>query len=88
MRGNSLVVQCLGLGTFHYQGPGSIPGQGTKIPWEEGKNDANAGSFILKSLNPIHYDLNVYWYHKVMKKATVHSMWYIKNIIDIFDNYI
>ena len=29
--GNSLVVQWLGLGTFHCHGPGSIPGRGTKI---------------------------------------------------------
>ena len=30
--GSSLVVQCLGLGSFTAVGPGSIPGQGTKIP--------------------------------------------------------
>ena len=30
--GNSLVVQWLGLCTFTAVGPGSIPGQGTKIP--------------------------------------------------------
>ena len=29
--GNSLVVQWLGLDIFHCHGPGSIPGQGTKI---------------------------------------------------------
>ena len=29
--GHSLAVQWLGL-CFHCQGPGSIPGQGTKIP--------------------------------------------------------
>ena len=31
-RGNSLVVQWLGLSTFTAEGLGSIPGQGTKIP--------------------------------------------------------
>ena len=30
--GNSLAVQWLGLHTFTAKGPGSIPGQGTKIP--------------------------------------------------------
>ena len=30
--GSSLVVQCLGFGSFTAVGPGSIPGQGTKIP--------------------------------------------------------
>ena len=30
--GNSLVVQWLGLHTSTAQGPGSIPGQGTKVP--------------------------------------------------------
>ena len=30
--GNSLVVQWLGLCVFTAKGPGSIPGQGTKIP--------------------------------------------------------
>ena len=30
--GNSLAVQWLGLGTFTAKVPGSIPGQGTKIP--------------------------------------------------------
>ena len=30
---NSLVVQWLGLCTFTSEGPVSIPGQGTKIPW-------------------------------------------------------
>ena len=30
--GNSLVVQWLGLRVFIAEGPGSIPGQGTKIP--------------------------------------------------------
>ena len=29
--GNSLVVQWLGLCAFTAEGPGSIPGQGTKI---------------------------------------------------------
>ena len=29
--GNSLAVQWLGLGAFTAEGPGSIPGQGTKI---------------------------------------------------------
>ena len=31
MGGDSLAVQWLGL-CFHRQGPGSVPGQGTKIP--------------------------------------------------------
>ena len=31
-KGNSLEVQGLGLSTFTAVGPGSIPGQGTKIP--------------------------------------------------------
>ena len=31
-RGNSLMVQWLGLHAFTAKGPGSIPGQGTKIP--------------------------------------------------------
>ena len=31
-QGNSLVVQWLGLCAFTAEGPGSIPGQGTKIP--------------------------------------------------------
>ena len=31
MGGNSLVVQWLGLGAFTAEGPGLIPGQGTKI---------------------------------------------------------
>ena len=30
--GNSLVVQCLGLGALTAEGPGSIPCRGTKIP--------------------------------------------------------
>ena len=30
--GNSLAVQWLGLSTFTAVGPGSIPGQGPKIP--------------------------------------------------------
>ena len=30
-KGNSLVVQWLGLCTFTAEGPGLIPGQGTKI---------------------------------------------------------
>ena len=30
-QGNSLVVQWLGLFTFAAKGPGSVPGQGTKI---------------------------------------------------------
>ena len=30
--GNSLVVQWLGLHAFTAEDPGSIPGQGTKIP--------------------------------------------------------
>ena len=30
--GNSLVFQWLGLHAFTAEGPGSIPGQGTKIP--------------------------------------------------------
>ena len=30
--GNSLAVQWLGLGTLTAEGPGSIPGRGTKIP--------------------------------------------------------
>ena len=30
--GNSLAVQWLGLGAFTAMSPGSIPGQGTKIP--------------------------------------------------------
>ena len=30
--GNSLVVQWLGFCTFNAEGPGSIPGQGIKIP--------------------------------------------------------
>ena len=30
--GNSLVVQWLGLGAFTAMGPGSTPGQGTKVP--------------------------------------------------------
>ena len=30
--GNSLVVQWLGLHAFTAEGPGSIPGWGTKIP--------------------------------------------------------
>ena len=30
-KGNSLAVQWLGLGAFTAGGPGSIPGQGTKI---------------------------------------------------------
>ena len=30
--GNSLVVQWLGLSAFTAEGPGSIPGPGTKIP--------------------------------------------------------
>ena len=32
IRGNSLAVQWLGLGAFTAEGPGSIPGWGTKIP--------------------------------------------------------
>ena len=31
-RGNSLVVQWLGLCILTTEGPGSIPGQGSKIP--------------------------------------------------------
>ena len=31
-RGSSLVVQCLGLRAFTAEGPGLIPGRGTKIP--------------------------------------------------------
>ena len=34
-RGNSLVVQWLGLRAFTAMGPGSIPGEGTKIPQAE-----------------------------------------------------
>ena len=30
--GTSLVVQWLGLHIFTAKGPGSVPGQGTKIP--------------------------------------------------------
>ena len=30
--GTSLVIQWLGLHAFTAQGPGSIPGRGTKIP--------------------------------------------------------
>ena len=30
--GNSLAIRCLGLYTFTAESPGSIPGQGTKIP--------------------------------------------------------
>ena len=33
--GNSLAVQWLGLCTLTAEGPGSIPGQGTKIPGGE-----------------------------------------------------
>ena len=29
---NSLAAQCLGLTAFTAKGPGSTPGQGTKIP--------------------------------------------------------
>ena len=42
--GNSLAVQGLGLGAFTAVGPGSIPGQGTKIPqatWHSQKNFFN-----------------------------------------------
>jgi len=31
-RGNSLVIQWLGLGAFTVEGPGSIPAQGTNVP--------------------------------------------------------
>ena len=34
--GNSLVVQWLGLHALTAEGPGSIPGQGTKIPQATG----------------------------------------------------
>ena len=30
--GNSLAVQWLGIGALTAKGPGSVPGQGTKIP--------------------------------------------------------
>ena len=37
--GNSLVVQWLGLCTFTAEGPGSIPGQGAKIPQAKKKKE-------------------------------------------------
>ena len=36
---NSLVVQWLGLCAFTAEGPGSIPGQGTKIPQATANNN-------------------------------------------------
>ena len=30
--GNSLAVQWLGIGAFIAEGPGSVPGEGAKIP--------------------------------------------------------
>ena len=44
MKGNSLAVQWLGLGTFTAEGPGSIPGWGTKIlqaKWHGQKTKTN-----------------------------------------------
>ena len=44
--GNSLAVQWLGVGTFTAEGPGSIPGQGTKIPQQAtwcGKKERKEG---------------------------------------------
>ena len=32
MQGDSLVLQWVGLSTFTAEGPGSVPGQGPKIP--------------------------------------------------------
>ena len=41
--GNSLTVECLGPRAFNAEGPGSIPGQGTKIPqamqWSKKTNE-------------------------------------------------
>ena len=49
--GNSLEVQWLGLLAFTAEGPGSIPGQGTKIPqamwWAKKKMKANIDIFSL-----------------------------------------
>ena len=50
--GNSLAVQWLGLRTFIAKGPGSIPGQGTRIPqdaWHSQKKK-NCHYPVIKSL--------------------------------------
>ena len=39
--GNSLAVQWLGLCAFTAEGPGSTPGQGTKIPQAVGCSQTN-----------------------------------------------
>ena len=52
-RGNTLVVQWLGLGAFTVEGPGSIPAQGTNIPqamWYGGKKKE-----VKKKLSDITY---------------------------------
>ena len=50
MRGNSLVVQWLGLGAFTAEGLGSTPGWGTKIPQAARCNEKNKNKkiFLIK----------------------------------------
>ena len=50
--GNCLVVQWLGLGSFHCWGPGLMPGQETKMPqamWHGQKERKNQSLFNMLS---------------------------------------
>ena len=54
--GNSLVVQWLGFCAFTAEGPGSIPGRGTKIPqatWRGGKKKILSTSILSWSLDNV-----------------------------------
>ena len=64
--GNSLVVQWLGLDIFHCHGPGSIPGQGTKI--------LQAAQCSQKKTGLPTFNLAGYKYWKQTKKR-FHQLW-------------
>ena len=45
------MVQWLGLHTLIAEGPGSIPGQGTKIPQSNSSSKKKKKSSVIKSVN-------------------------------------
>ena len=51
--GNSLVVQWLGLSAFTPEGPGAIPGRGTKIPQATQHGEAKKNQFPIRILPPL-----------------------------------
>ena len=69
--GNSLVVQWLGLHAFTAKGPGSISGQGTKIPQasRRGQNQKNNTKQKNKISSLKNYKMVLYEGTKGMKRG-------------------